>query len=225
MAIIVRIAPSDQLYLKDPQASDLGKRILENACLELFRLGLEEITFKKLASAVGCTEASVYRYFSSKHQLLQYLVAYYWDWVHFLIDNAIAPLRDPKDRLHEAVKALTEPMKTNPTVSYIDEQLLYKIVLTEGSKAYHFKAIDKENDKGIFLGYKALTEKLAVLIAAVNPDFPYPRVLASNLFEMSHNHTYFAEHLPRLTDLSAGKNLKHELEQMLQFWVDSLLGV
>ncbi|MFK8057409.1 MAG: TetR/AcrR family transcriptional regulator [Saprospiraceae bacterium] len=225
MAIIVTIAPNDQLYLRDPQSSDLGKRILENSCLELHRLGLEELTFKKLAKAIGCTEASVYRYFSSKQQLLQYLVAYYWDWVHFLIDTSIAPLLSPEDRLRAAVKSLTEPMKTNMSVPYIDEQLLYQIVLTEGQKAYHFKSIDTENDKGIFLGYKALTEKLATLIAAVNPKFPYPRALASSLFEMAHNHTYFAEHLPRLTDLSTGKGFKSELEKMLQFWVDSLLRV
>jgi AcrR family transcriptional regulator len=224
MAIIVRIVPNDHLSLKDPQASDLGKRILQHACIELHRLGLEELTFKKLSKAIGCTEASVYRYFSSKQQLLQYLVAYYWDWVHFLIDAAIAPIRDSEDRLHAAVVALTEPMKTNPSVPYIDEQLLYQIVLTEGQKAYHFKSIDTENDKGIFLGYKSLSEKLADLIAAVNPNFPYPRVLASSLFEMAHNHTYFAEHLPRLTDLHAGEKFKGDLEKMLLFWVDGLLG-
>jgi len=223
MAIIVKIAPNDHLYLRDPQASDLGKRILEHSCIELHRLGLEELTFKKLSKAIGCTEASVYRYFSSKHQLLQYLVAYYWDWVHFLIDTAIASLRAPEDRLRAAVKALTEPMKTNPSVPYIDEQLLYQIALTEGQKAYHFKSIDVENDKGIFLGYKALTEKLADLVAEVNPKFPYPRALASSLFEMAHNHTYFAAHLPRLTDLNTGKDFKAELEKMLQFWVDALL--
>jgi len=223
MAIIVSIAPSEQLYLRDPQSTELGRRILEHACSELHRLGLEELTFKKLSKAIGCTEASVYRYFSSKHQLLQYLVAYYWDWVHYLINTAIAPILNPVDRLAAAVKALTEPMKTNPSVSYIDEQLLYEIVLTEGQKAYHFKSIDEENNKGIFLGYKALTEKLSVLIAAVNPSFPYPRVLASSLFEMAHNHTYFAEHLPRLTDLNAGKGFKLELEKMLQYWVDALL--
>ncbi len=223
MAIIVRIAPNDHLYLRDPQESDLGKRILHHSCIELQRLGLEELTFKKLATAIGCTEASVYRYFSSKQQLLQYLVAYYWDWVHFLVNNAIAPIREPEKRLHAAVAALTEPMKTNTSVPYIDEQFLYQIVLTEGQKAYHFKSIDTENDKGIFLGYKALTEKLADLVTEVNPKFPYPRALASSLFEMAHNHTYFAEHLPRLTDLCPGKKFKGDLEKMLLFWVDGLL--
>lgn len=223
MAIIVTIAPNDKLYLRDPQASDLGRRILKNSCIELHRLGLENLTFRKLAVSAGCTEASVYRYFSSKQQLLQYLVAYYWDWVHYLIDAAIVSLLNPEKRLHAAVKALTEPMKTNPSVAYIDEQLLYEIVLTEGQKAYHFKSIDDENNKGIFLGYKALTDKLAMLITSVNPEFPYPRALASSLFEMSHNHTYFAEHLPRLTDLTHGKGFKGELEKMLLFWVDGLL--
>ena len=224
MAIVVRIAPSSELSLRDPQSTDLGRRILSNAIAAIDRLGLETFTFRKLAVEVGCTEASVYRYFSSKHQLLRYLVAYYWDWVHHLINVAVGPEREPRARLRAALGALTHPATPNPTVAYVDERLLHRVVLTEGTKAYHSKNVDAVNAKGVFAGYKFLTAALAELILAVDPDFPFPRAMASSLFEMAHNHVYFAEHLPSLTDLDDGEDARERLEDMLAFWSERLLG-
>ncbi len=223
MAILIRIAPNPELSLRDPQATDLGQRLLKHAIIELDAIGLEELTFRKLALAVGCTEASVYRYFCSKHQLLLYLVSYYWDWVHHLINQAIALQVKPTERLRAAIRALTQPMTPNESVPYIDERLLHRVVLTEGTKAYHGKAVDAENDQGLFLGYKALTAELAKLVLEVNPGFPYPRALASSLCEMANNHIYFAEHLPKLTDLKFGDRTREDLEKMLNLWVGRLL--
>lgn len=223
MAIVVRIFPSKELYLRDPQSTDLGNLLLKCAISELNDLGLESFTFKKLAIAANCTEATVYRYWQSKYQLLQYLVAYYWDWVHHLVNQAVAKENTAVARLRSAILALTEPMTPNPGIPYIDERLLHSVVLTEGTKAYHLKLVDAMNTKGLFSGYKLLTEDIANLITDVNPDFPYPRALATNLFEIAHNHTYFAEHLPRLTDLKHGEKTKEDLQQMLMFWVDGLV--
>ena len=223
MAILVRIAPSPALSLRDPQSTELGRRILRHAIALLDRLGLEAFTFRKLAAEAGCTEASVYRYFSSKHQLLLYLLAYYWDWVHHLINSAVSAEADPRARLRAALGALTHPATPNPSVEYVDERLLHRVILAEGTKAYHSKDVDDVNAKGVFGGYKSLTADLAGLILAVDPDFPYPRALASSLFEMAHNHLYFAEHLPRLTDLDPGPGARERLEEMLAFWTDRLL--
>ena len=224
MAIVVRIAPNPELSLRDPQGTELGRRILRHGIIALHELGLEDFTFRKLAAAAGCTEASIYRYFRSKYQLLRYLVAYYWDWVHCLINAAIAEEIAPRARLRAALRALTHPMQANPDVPHIDEPLLHRLVLTEGTKAYHTRHVDAANDRGLFLGYKSLTEELARLILAVDPGFPYPRALGSSLFEMAHNHVYFAEHLPRLTDLAHGAHTRDQLDAMLEFWVGRLLG-
>lgn len=224
MAILVRIAPSPELSLRDPQSTELGQRILAQGIELLDCLGLEAFTFRKLAVKAGCTEASVYRYFSSKHQLLLYLVAYYWDWVHHLINSAVNRESDPAERLRAALRALTHPSTPNPAVAYVDERLLHRVVLSEGTKAYHSKDIDDVNAKGVFGGYKSLAADLAELILALDPAFPYPRALASSLFEMAHNHLYFAEHLPRLTDIEPGEGARERLEEMLNVWVDRLLG-
>ncbi|MEM9529023.1 MAG: TetR/AcrR family transcriptional regulator [Bacteroidota bacterium] len=224
MAIQVRILPSTDLFHRDPQETDLGRRILEHSIELLNELGLEAFTFKKLATRLSSAEASIYRYFNSKHQLLLYLVSWYWDWVHHLVNQAILAEDTPSNQLKAAIKALTKPYIVNPGVAYINEQLLHRIVINEGSKAYHTKAVDQENNKGLFLGYKSLSNELANLILQIKPDFPYPRALATNLFEMAHNHPYFAQHLPRLTDLKKGDNLNEKLEEMLWYWVEGLVA-
>lgn len=224
MAIQVRILPSCDLSLRDPQETDLGRRILHSSIELLDELGLEAFTFKKLALHLGSAEASIYRYFSSKHQLLLYLISWYWDWVHHLMNQAILSEDNPKDRLRASIRALTQPYVVNPNVPYINEALLHRIVINEGSKAYHTKSVDQENSKGIFLGYKSLSEELSQLILQINPDFSYPRTLSTTLFEMAHNHPHFAEHLPRLTELKAGERMNEELEVMLWYWVERLVG-
>ena len=224
MAITIHIVPAVELSIRDPQETNLGKRILQEAIFLLDEIGLEAFTFKKLAARLESTEAGVYRYFANKHQLLVYLVSWYWDWVHHLVDQAVNRHTTPLDRLHAAVRALTRPAITNPDVPYIDERVLHRVVVNEGSKAYHTKAVDQENRKGIFLGYKSLSADIAQLILCVRPDFSYPNTLATTLFEMAHNHPYFAEHLPRLTDIQHGEDQTEELADMLLFWVDRLLA-
>ncbi len=225
MAIEVRIFPSEALYLRDPQTTELGKKMLAQGITLLDELGLEGFTFRKLAEAVGCTEATVYRYFRSKHELLLYLVSWYWDWMHHLITQAALSEVQPEDKLRAAIRAMTQPIVVNPAVPFIDEGQLHRVVLTEGSKAYHTKEIDAENARNLFWPYKSLTADLSKLILAANPNFPYPRALASSLFEMAHNHLYFAEHLPRLTDLQHGEGAREQLEQMLLLWVERLVMV
>jgi len=107
MAIQVRILPAPELYLRDPQDTDLGRRILSTSIRLMGELGLEAFTFKKLAAELSSAEASVYRYFSNKHQLLLYLVSWYWDWVHHLVNQAIAGKVEADARLKAAIGALT----------------------------------------------------------------------------------------------------------------------
>ena len=101
---------------------------------------------------------------------------------------------------------------------------MHRIIIAEGSKAYHTKLVDKENREGFFLNYKKLSKKVAEVIREVNADFPYPHTLASTLFEMANNHIYFAQHLPRLTDVEVKGNNFDEVEKMLEYFAFSLLN-
>ena len=100
---------------------------------------------------------------------------------------------------------------------------MHNIVVKEGIKAYHINQVDKENEMGYFTPYKALGQKIANIILAINPDFPYPKTLASNLLEMANNQMFLAEHLPNLTDLKMKNGDMSELDKMLNFFVFKLV--
>ena len=45
---ILKITVPDKIYIKDPETSDLGKRIIENSIILINEIGFESFTFKKL---------------------------------------------------------------------------------------------------------------------------------------------------------------------------------
>jgi hypothetical protein len=71
------------LYLKNPESTALGKKIVCNSIVMIDALGFEKFTFKKLGEHIGSNESSVYRYFESKHALLVYLISWYWSWTEY----------------------------------------------------------------------------------------------------------------------------------------------
>ncbi|MGZ5010791.1 MAG: TetR/AcrR family transcriptional regulator, partial [Methylobacter sp.] len=64
---------NDKLFLRDPEQSELGKKIILHSIQLIHKNGFEAFTFKKLAEAIGTTEAGIYRYFENKHRLLIYI--------------------------------------------------------------------------------------------------------------------------------------------------------
>lgn len=223
MPIGIKISLNDKLYLRDPQETTLGKKIIQQSILLIDEIGFEAFNFKKLAKAMSSTEASVYRYFENKHYLLIYLVSWYWEWVSYLIDIHVMNIDDPKRRLKIIIETLVYASKDNPSIEYVNESVLHRLIIAEGTKAYHTKEVDKENTEGFFINYKKLSDKVADVISEVNPKFPYPHTLASSLFEMANNHIYFAQHLPRLTDVKVKGNNFEEVEQMLEYFAFNLL--
>ena len=223
MSIGIKISLNEKLYLRDPQETTLGKRIIQQSILLIDEIGFEAFNFKKLAKAMSSTEASVYRYFENKHFLLIYLVSWYWEWVSYLIDIHIMNVENPKRRLKIIIETMVYASKDNPSIEYVNESVLHRLIIAEGTKAYHTKEVDKENTDGFFINYKKLSEKVADVISEVNPKFPYPHTLASSLFEMANNHIYFAQHLPRLTDVTVKGDNFEEVEQMLDYFAFTLL--
>jgi hypothetical protein len=113
--------------------------------------------------------------------------------------------------------------KRNTTVAFIDEDILHRIVVAEGTKAYHNKAVDAQNQDGFFSSYKELSKKVASVILENNPDFPYPRAMASNILEMTNNHIYFAEHLPSLTEVKANGDILAQVEELMLYYIWKLI--
>lgn len=224
MSVAIKIALNKGLYLKDPQDSELGRNIIEHSIVLIDKLGIESFTFKKLSIEINSTEASIYRYFVNKHFLLLYLVNWYWEWVQYLIQINSINIDDPKTKLQIIIHSFVSASRENPMVGYVNESKLQKIVISDGMKVYHTKEVDDENSKGFFTSYKNLALTVSQVITEVNPEFKYPYALATNLFEMANNHIFFAQHLPKLTDISIEQDEYEEMEKMLKYFVDKLLS-
>lgn len=224
MSVVIKMSLNEGLYLREPQDSDLGRKIIKHSILMISDLGFELFTFKKLAQEIGSTEATIYRYFENKHLLLLFLVSWYWEWVMYLIDINTLNISDPRKKLKIIIHSLVSASKENPSLEFVNESRLHDIVIAEGMKSYHTKAVDIENKKGFFVSYKTLAALVSDVVLEIKPHFKYPHAFASNLFEMSNNHIYFAKHLPRLTDIEVKDNEFNEVEKMLNYFADKLLA-
>ncbi len=211
------------LYLKDPLQSKLGKNIITHSILLLDEIGFEAFTFRKLAKAMDSNETSLYRYFENKHLLLLFLVVWYWNWVTYLIDYNTKNIEDPNRRLDLIIDNIVDSTKENPSVDFVNEKVLHRVIVTESSKAYHTKMIDDENQHGFYSNYQKLIQKIADVILEINKTFPYPHSFACNLFEMANNEIFFAEHLPRLTDIKVENENYDAVAKLLKFYKDRVL--
>jgi len=224
MALQLRFTLPEKLYLRDPQETKYGRKLLQKTIDLLSNIGFEAFTFRKLGKEMSSSEVSIYRYFENKHLLLLYLNCWYWEWVHHLIDRSVLNMQDPKAKLDKALHSIIYASKESDLTHYINEQKLHRIVLNESSKSYHIHDVDAENRDGLFLPYKNLVEKLSTIILEVNPKCKYPRSLSSTIFEMTNNQVYYAEHLPRLTDLKGSKNIYADLEKMISFFAYGVIN-
>ena len=80
-----KISVNPDIYLKDPESSELGRKIINHSIALIDELGFEQFTFKKLGIRITSNESSIYRYFENKHMLLLYLSSWYWTWVEYKI--------------------------------------------------------------------------------------------------------------------------------------------
>lgn len=223
MAVTIQIKLNEKLYLRDPQDTKLGRKIIEHSILLIDEIGFEDFTFKKLADRIGSTEASIYRYFENKHRLILYLLSWYWEWVKFSIEFNTANITDPKRKLEIAIDTILDSARPNPSIDFVDESVLHRIVISEATKSYRTKLVDRENKEGFFLTYKSLCKTLADIISEINPEYAYPRALASTLLEMSNDHVFFAEHLPALTEVRVEKQEYGQIKKLLSDFAFGLI--
>ncbi|MCL6267533.1 TetR/AcrR family transcriptional regulator [Flagellimonas myxillae] len=212
----IRIGINDKIFLKDPDSSDLGKRIVKQSILMIDEMGFESFTFRKLGAQIGSNESSIYRYFENKHKLLLYLASWYWGWLEYKMVFATNAIPDPNEKLQTAINVLTQTVKEDDSFSHVNEVLLNKIVINEYSKSYLTKEVDQENKEGYFEIYKRLVNRLGEMIVAVNKDYPYPASLASSVLEGALHQYFLTEHFPKLTDCN-------ESVSPTQFFTDLVL--
>lgn len=207
MKLGIQIKMNESLYLRNPETSELGRNIIKYSIELIHKSGFESFTFKKLSEAIGTTEAGVYRYFENKHNLLVYIVSFYWGWLEFQINYQTKNLKDPEIKIKKIIQLLAENVEDDISTGHIDESMLHQIVIAEGSKAYLTKNVTADNKLQFFKPYKDLCNVVGEIILEFNPKYKYPHSLASTIIEMAHLQNFFMNHLPSLTDFSKNKSV------------------
>jgi AcrR family transcriptional regulator len=198
----LQIRVNDKTYVKDPETSELGKRIIENSILLIDEIGFESFTFKKLGVQISSNESSIYRYFENKHKLLLYITSWYWAWIEYQIVIQTFSIAKPSEKLEKIIAIITSKIENDSNFSHINEKILNKIIINEYSKSFLTKEVDSENKEGYFSIYKRLISRIKDAIIAVNSNYPYPASLASTLVEGSLHQHFLSDHFPTITDCS-----------------------
>ena len=210
----VKIAINEKIFLKDPDSSELGKRIIENSILLIDEIGFEAFTFKKLGERIGSNESSIYRYFENKHKLLVYLTSWYWGWLEYQLVFSTNSIADPVEKLKQALSIVSKTTVEDLSYSHVNEVLLNKIVINESSKSFLTKEVDEENKEGYFVIYKRMVNRLEEMIKTVAPEYPYASSLASTILEGTLHQHFLMDHFPSLTSCTAKNppsNFIHDL--------------
>lgn len=206
MILHVQIKMNEKLFLRNPEQSELGKKIIQHSIQMIYKNGFESFTFKKLADDIGTTEAGIYRYFENKHRLLIYITTWYWSWLEYRLAIHINNIRKPVDKLKKVIKLLASTVVDDDSVRHVNESILHQIVITEGSKTYLTKRVSQDNKDELFKPYKDLCAKIGDIILECNPKYKYPKSLSSTIIEMAHFQNYFMNNLPSLTDFGNNKD-------------------
>jgi hypothetical protein len=206
MKLEVQIKMNASLYLRDPEQSELGKNIIKFSIELIHHNGFEAFTFKKLAEAIGTTEAGVYRYFENKHKLLVYIISWYWGWLEFQIGYQTKNVANPTSKLKKVITILATTVEDDITTGHVDESILHQILISEGSKAFLTKQVGQDNKQHYFKPYKDLCNTVGDIILECNAKYKYPHSLASTIVEVAHLQNFFMHNLPSLTDFSKSNN-------------------
>ncbi len=196
----IKIRVNDNIYIKDPDTSELGRKIISASIDLIHESGFENFTFRKLGSAIDTTETSTYRYFVSKHKLLLYLNSWYWSWIEYILVFRLVNIKSAEERLKRAITLVTQNIGKDFEHPYINLEKLEQIIVSELSKTYLTRDVDKENKEGAYESIMQVIDRLSELILELNPGYEHSHTLVSTILIGSLNQRFFAKHIPELTD-------------------------
>ena len=196
----ITITVNEKLFVKNPETSKLGKKIIENSILLIAETGFENFTFKKLGEKIKSNESSIYRYFESKHKLMLYLSSWYWTWIEYKLVFATNNVLNPLEKLKIAIKIVTEKIEDDNSTLHINEAELNKIIIIEFTKNLVTIEVDDENKEGFFLVYKRVITRIVDMIEVVNPEYKFAKSLASSVVDGAMHQHFLKDHLKTITN-------------------------
>ncbi len=196
----IKIQVNEKLFVKDPETSALGKKIIQESIILIDEIGFDYFTFKKLGEKLGSNESSVYRYFENKHKLLVYLSSWYWSWMEYRLVFATSNFANPLEKLKKAISIVTEKVEDDQKTLHINESILNNIIIAEFTKTFHTKEVEHENKEGFYYIYIRVINRLTTIITEVNPEYLYPKSLASSIVEGAMHQHFLKDHMEAITD-------------------------
>ncbi len=195
----VKIQVNPKLFVKDPETSALGKKIIKESIILIDEIGFENFTFKKLGEVIGSNESSIYRYFESKHKIMLYLSIWYWSWIEYKLILATNNVSDSLEKLKKGITIVTEKIEDDSATLHINEAILNKIIIAEFTKTISTKEIDEENREGFFMVYKRIIFRFVQMIEDINPNYKFSKSLASSIVEGALHQHFLKDHLKTIT--------------------------
>lgn len=223
MEFLIKFRLNEQLCVKDPESTELGKSIVQGAIELMYASGFEQFTFRKLSIHIQTTEATIYRYFSSKHQLLLYLQNWYWSYLEFLSRLLITEEKTADEKMRMVLEIITHHHEKGPALMDYDLNQLHSIVIAEFSKSNLMRAMDTHHCDVVFNPLTGFCTYVSQIILELKPAYPYARSLASTLLQTAHDQQFYTHHVPLLTNhTSAIPNHQYVLNY-LHSLVDAVL--
>jgi AcrR family transcriptional regulator len=203
----IRIGVHEKIFIKDPESTELGKKIVQSGVELIELVGLEQFNFKKLATVIEVSESSIYRYFENKYMFLLYISAWYWTWMETYLVFTTSHLPPTEDKILEVIKILCQDDWSAVYSPQFSVSRMRRILVAESSKAFLRKEIDAMNAEGIFSGFKQLSGRISELFGQYKPNYRYPDMLASLLIEAIFHQQFLLAHFPSF-DNTQGDNDK-----------------
>ena len=196
----IKIQVPKGIFIKDPEITELGRKILKESIILIDEIGFDHFTFKKLGEKIQSNESSIYRYFENKHKLLIYLSSWYWSWIEYKLVFSTHNVDNPELKLMTAIKIVTEKIEDDLKIAYINESILNQIIITEFTKTILTKQIDKEIREGFFAVYKRVITRIVDMLKVLLPDYNYAKSFVSDMVEGSLHQHFLSIHLKSITD-------------------------
>lgn len=192
---------SSEAFVKNPISSELGIRIVQNSIVLMNKNGVSDFTFRKLALHLSTSEASIYRYFESKMQLLNFLSQLYWHEVKEIILEEIIGSNTSEEKLIKAIEIFCNPNISSKQNSMVDMSELHQLIIQEGVTTNLWGESHQTDDHS---SQKRLIQYLSEVILSINPNYSYPKTLISTMIHTCHLQLLFCSHLPYYTDIPKG---------------------
>lgn len=171
-------------FIKNPESSALGRNMVHHGIGLIDELGFDAFTFKKLGERIQSNESSIYRYFESKHQFLQYIAQHYWAWLEYRLVFETHNLAQPKHKLLQAIRLVTQEVEDDAHTQHINERLLHRVMVKEFGKIWtQFNSGAKPS------ALTRIMERLTEMIEQAAPHYAFASALATLLIEGGHFQT------------------------------------